>query len=295
MAAVGTAVVFWSIGNMIVRDASLTGPQIAFWRYLVASLLYAVGHLVWVGPLTMKDFVRAAPTGIVLALEIAAFFVAIKTTTVANTTVIGALVPLLLFGVASRRFNENVSARVVGATLVAVLGVGAVVFGSTGETIWSPRGDALAVVALSLFAAYFALGKIARESLDGITLQTHTLLAGTPILLIVLLADSGGVPTPSGGEWLSVLGLVLFPSTGHFLVNWAHRHVTLTLVSMATLAVPVLSVIGAALLFDEQLVTIQVVGIGLVLAVLAFAIVETNRLVHAAPPAISPPAASTNR
>ena len=277
--AVATTVVFWSIGNMIVRGTELTGPQIAFWRYLIAAVLYAVGHHLWVGPLRWADFVLAAPMGIALAIEIVLFFIAIKVTTVANVTVIGALTPLLLFGVAARRFGERVSARVVGATVLAVLGVSAVVFGSVEGSGWSLRGDLLAVGALVFFAAYFALGKAAREQLSGITLQTHSLLAGTPVLALALAVESGGtLPAPQGGQWWYVAGLIAFPSTGHFLVNWAHAHVSLTLVSLMTLGVPVLSILGAALLYDEGLAAAQVVGVVVVLLVLGFAIVETSRL-----------------
>lgn len=273
-----TTIIFWSIGNLIVRGTELTGPQVAFWRYLIAAALYAIGHSVFVGPLRWSDFRTAAPMGMVLALEIALFFIAIKQTTVANVTVIGSLTPLLLFGVAARRFDEKVSPQVVGATILALLGVAAVVFGSTSSGGWSPLGDALAVGALLFFAAYFALGKAARETLSGITLQTHSLLSGVPVLAIVLLVDSGGLPVPPAHQWWYVFGLIAFPSTGHFLVNWAHAHVSLSLVSLMTLGVPVLSVLGAAVLFDEPLVSMQIAGIVVVIAVLSFAIIETSRL-----------------
>lgn len=276
--AVLTAVTFWSLGNLIVRGTELTGPQIAFWRYLIAAVGYAIGHSFFVGPLRWADFRIAAPVGFVLALEIAAFFVAIQDTTVANVTVIGALTPLLLFGVAARRFNERISIRLIASTALALVGVAAVVFGASGNPEWNPVGDTLAVVALVLFAMYFAFGKIARESLSGITLQTHALLAGLPVLAVVLVLDSGGVPVPGGSQWWYVLGLVALPSTGHFLIGWAHEHVSLTLLSLMTLFVPVLSVVGARVVFGETLSITQVVGIAVVLAVLVFAIIETSRI-----------------
>ena len=275
--AVTVAVTFWSIGNMIVRGTDLTGPQVAFWRYLFAALIYAAGHRVFVGPIRWADFKVAAPTGVMLAVEIALFFIAIKTTTVANVTVIGALTPLLLFGVAARRFNERISVGVLVATLVAVLGVAVVVFGSSGEATWSIRGDLLAIGALVFFAAYFALGKAARESLSSVTLQTHSLIAGTPVLALALLLETGGLPAPDGSQWWFVVGLIVFPSTGHFLIGWAHAHVPLILVSLMTLAVPVLSIVGAVFLFDESVVPVQVVGVIVVLVVLAYAIYETSR------------------
>jgi len=276
--AVAVTVTLWSIGNLIVRGTDLTGPQIAFWRYLFAALLYGVGHHVFVGPLRWSDFKTAAPMGIVLAIEIALFFVAIKSTTVANVTVIGALTPLLLFGVAARRFSEHVPLRVVAATVLAVAGVAAVLFGSSDGATWSLKGDALAVAALVFFAAYFALGKVARETLSGITLQTHSLIAGVPVLAIVLGVDSGGLPVPAAGQWWYVFGLIAFPGTGHLLLNWAHAHVSLTLVSLMTLAVPVLSILGAAVLFDESIGGLQGAGIVIVLVVLSFAVVDTSKL-----------------
>ncbi len=276
--AVLTAVTFWSLGNMIVRGTELTGPQIAFWRYLIAAIGYAIGHSLFVAPLRWADFKVAAPVGVALALEIAAFFVAIQDTTVANVTVIGALTPLLLFGVAARRFNERISFRLIASTALALVGVGAVVFGAAGNPEWNPVGDTLAVVALVFFAAYFAFGKVARETVSGITLQTHSLVAGLPVLFVVLLIDSGGVPVPGGTQWWYVLGLVALPSTGHFLIGWAHEHVSLTLLSLMTLGVPVLSVLGARVFFGETLSITQITGIAVVLAVLVFAIVETSRI-----------------
>ncbi len=276
--AVLVAVSFWSLGNLIVRGTDLTGPQIAFWRYLIAAVIYAIGHQVVVGPLRWSDFRVAAPMGVVLGLEIAAFFVAIKNTSVANVTVIGSMTPLLLLGVAMRRFDERVSRAVMVATVLALLGVAAVIFGSTAGFSINPLGDTLAVVALLLFAGYFVLGKVARETLSGITLQTHSLIAGVPVLFVVLLIDSGGIAVPTGSSWWSVLGLVAFPSTGHLLISWAHAHVSLTLLSLLTLIVPVFSTAGALVLFDETVTAIQVGGMALVLAVLSFAVVENSKL-----------------
>jgi drug/metabolite transporter (DMT)-like permease len=275
---VALTVVLWSTGNLIVRDSPLTGPQIAFWRYLLAAIGYAAIHRAAVGPIRWTDMKKAAPTAIAISLEVVVFFVAIKRTTIANVTVIGALMPLLLFGVATKRFAERIPLRVIVATLVALLGVAAVVFGGPGGAEVQLGGDALAVVALLLFAAYFTFAKIARETMSAFTLQTHSLLIGVPIVFVVTVIDSRGLTVPRGGEWWHVAGLIAFPTTGHLLINWAHAHVSLTLSSLMTLGVPVLSILGAAVFFDETLVAPQVAGISLVLVVLGWAIVQTNRI-----------------
>ncbi len=276
--AVALTVVFWSIGNLIVRSSTLTGPQVAFWRYLIAAGLYSLYHVARVGPLRWSDTVKAAPTAIAISLEILAFFIAIKQTTVANATVIGSLMPLLLFGVAMRRFSERVPLSVVAATLLSLVGVVAVVFGGSTGAELNLTGDAYAVVALLLFAAYFTFAKIARETMDSFTLQTHSLLIGIPVILAVTLVDSGELVVPVGDQWWPVFGLIAFPTTGHLLINWAHGHVSLTLSSLMTLGVPVLSIGGAAIFFGESISLVQGCGILVVLLVLSWAIVQTNKI-----------------
>ena len=276
--AVALTVIFWSIGNLIVRSSTLTGPQVAFWRYVIAACLYSLYHVARVGPLRWSDTVKAAPTAIAISLEIVAFFIAIKQTTVANATVIGSLMPLLLFGVAMRRFSERVPLSVIAATLLSLVGVITVVFGSPTGAELNLAGDAFAVVALLLFAAYFTFAKIARETMASFTLQTHSLLIGIPIILAVTLIDSGELVIPAGDQWWPVFGLIAFPTTGHLLINWAHGHVSLTLSSLMTLGVPVLSIGGAAIFFGESISLVQGLGILVVLLVLSWAIVQTNKI-----------------
>lgn len=275
--AVMVGVTTWAVGNLIVRDTELEGPRLALWRYVIAAALYTGWHLWRVGPLRFAQARIAAPAAIAITLEIALFFTAIQRTTVANVTVIGSLVPLLLAGIAVRRYGERIPAGVVTAGVIGLGAVAAVVYGSTEAVGWSLAGDALAVIALLFFAAYFVLGKEARRSLAAVTLQTYTMLIGVPVLVVVCLLTGSTAAPPPAEQWLYPIGLVALPSTGHLLVNWAHQHVTLTFTSLMTLAVPVLSAAGAWLTFGEALTTMQVVGMAVVLAVLAFVVVEGER------------------
>ncbi|MDH5520814.1 MAG: DMT family transporter, partial [Acidimicrobiia bacterium] len=106
---------------------------------------------------------------------------------------------------------------------------------------------------------------------------TYTMLLGVPVLAAVCLLTIGTVAPPPADQWVYPMGLVALPTTGHLLVNWAHQHVTLTFTSLMTLAVPVLSAVGAWLAFSEALTTMQVAGMAVVLTVLAFVVVEGER------------------
>ena len=78
-------------------------------------------------------------------LDIVLFFSALRETSVANATVIGALQPILLAPIGVRLFGEQLGKRVVVWSVVAVAGTSVVVLGATGVPEWSPRGDLLAV------------------------------------------------------------------------------------------------------------------------------------------------------
>jgi len=278
LSAATMAIVAWSAGNIMVREVPMPGLQIAFWRILLAAVVYTVAVYLSGRRLTWAQLRRSIPTGVVIGLEIAVFFVAIKSTTVANATVIGSLVPLLLMGVAGRRFGESITRFVVGAAVASLGGVALVMYGSSSESSWSLRGDLLAVVALVLFAAYFALAKSAREDVPALEFMAAIWIVGTVVLFPVAVVDAGGIDVPTAGNWLWLTALLLVPGTGHLLMNWSHPRVKLTVSSMLTLGVPVLTTIGGAIFLDEPVDVLQVTGIAVVLGALAEVIRREARL-----------------
>ena len=56
---------------------------------------------------------------------------------------------------------------------------------------------------------------------------------------------------------------------GHGLISWASLHLPVTTTSLLTLGSPVVSVLGAWLIYDQQLGLVQVFGALLVIAGLA--------------------------
>ena len=276
--AAAVAIVCWSAGNVMVREVPMPGLQIAFWRILLAAVVYTVVVYASGRRLTWAYVRRTIPTGVTISLEIAIFFVAIKSTTLANATVIGSLVPLLLMGVASRRFGETITRFLVASAVVSLCGVALVMYGSSSEAAWSLRGDFLALVALVFFAAYFALAKAAREDVPALEFQAAIWIVGAIVLFPVAVVDAGGVEWPSVGNWWWLVGLLLVPGTGHLLMNWAHPYVKLTVTSMLTLAVPVLTTIGGAVFLDEPVDVLQVAGIAVVLGALVEVIRRESQL-----------------
>jgi len=270
--AAASAIVLWSAGNLIVKAVPMPGTQIAFWRVLLAAVVYWLILRARGRVLTWAQFRTSAPAGIAISLELAFFFVAIKNTTVANATIIGNLAPLVILVFGIGRFGEKASRLLFSMAGVAMAGVVMVVFGSSAQPIWSPFGDVLAFVAMLLFAGYFVLAKTARAAVPAFEFQTGVWLAGAVVLAPVAIVEAGGLVFPSWEQWAWLSLLLLVPGTGHLAMNWAHSRVKLTVASMLTLAIPVLSTIGAALFLDEAIVGWQIIGMAVVVGALAIAV-----------------------
>ena len=263
-----SAAVCWAVGNVLVRIPDLTGLQLAFWRVSLGAGVYIVVLALRGRRLRWSHIRVSLPTGVAVTGFIAVFYLAIKSTTVTNASMILALLPVILLGTAIRRFGEPISLRFVGTVTMALAGTVLVLFGSAAAPTWSLRGDGLAMVATLLFAANFVLAKEARRQVPTLEFQAALWFIGSVLLLPVAVIDAGRFEPPPIETWGWVVALLAVPGTGHFLMNWAHRYVKLSISSTITLAVPVLSAIGAALFLDEPIVALQVIGAAIVMLAL---------------------------
>mgnify|MGYP002844845004 CR=1 FL=1 len=281
------AILCWSGGNVIVAQFEMPGMSIAFWRLVLGALVYGAVLYGSGRRISRTDVRLALPVAVAFALELGLFFTSLHHTSVANATIIGSLQTIVLLAVAARRYRERIGWWLVGVGTVAMSGVVVVVLGGDGDGGGlNLRGDLLAAVAMVFFSAYFVLVKEVRSRIDTFTLQTVTMAIGAFVLLPFAALDAGqalpAFPTWSQWGWLALL--LAIPGTGHFLMNWAHLHVTLSLAGLLTLAIPVLSTFGAWLLLDQLLSTAQAVGMVVVLASLVLVVRRDARLQEAASP-----------
>ena len=134
----------------------------------------------------------------------------------------------------------------------------------------SIHGDLFAVANLLVFTGYFLLVKRVRDD----DVHSWSLLAAvfvdTALVIvpwaIIVNTDLGAI---HGADWLLLIGLVLLPGmVGHGFMTWAHHYLDVTLTSMMTLANPVVSIVGAWLIFSQSLGTLQIASAIVVLLAL---------------------------
>src|SRR5437763_11081548 len=256
--AAAIAVVSWGVGPVVVKDTNLHGLAVSFYRLdlgavLAVAILYASGRR-----LTWRVIVGAVPGGVAFGLDILLFFTAVKLTTVADATVISALQPALVLLVVGRLFGERVRRTDVLLTVVAIAGVGVVVFASSEVAGRSLSGDLLATLALGAWTWYFVAVKQARGRFAALEYQTALAVVSALVVTPVALVSGQRLAVPDARTWALLAVTIVFGGAGHLLMNWAHAYTPLMLTSLLTLASPVVSVVAAASFLAQPVLAAQV-------------------------------------
>ena len=292
--AVLVAVSIWGGMAVVIRLVDeVDGLVLGFHRLWIGTVA-TVGVYYGTGRrLSWRSLRLALPGGLAFGADIVLFYSALKHTTVANATVVGALQPLLVFLVADRMFGEVVSRRLVRWSIAAIVGVAVVVYGSAGVPVWSVGGDLLALAALVAWTGYFVASKQVRDALQPLEYLAGMLLVATAAVAPLALLAGGRLDPGGAGAWAWIVLLAVGSGgVGHLLLNWAHGHVELAVMSLLTLAVPVVAVVSAAVFLDEPVGWVQAVGMVIVLVALGFVTVQTARTTPTAEPPLEVPTPS---
>lgn len=277
------SLVFWGMTSVIGRVTDLDPLSLVFYRLWLAALfatvvLYARGGRVDLGHLKLS-----VAGGIGFAFDLMLFFTAIRRTTVANATVIVAMVPLPMLVVAPRLFGERLARSDVAWAAVAMGGVGLLVFGSTGLPTWSPAGDVLAVGALLAWTLYVAASKRTRDRVDALSYTTHTGIVAALVVTPFALLSGQDLSWPDGDDWFWVaVSAIVVGWGGHLLMNVAIGRIPVWLSGTLQLGIPVSATVLVALFLDEPVTLLQVAGMGLAITAMAAMAVQSQR--RTAPP-----------
>ena len=263
------ATLFWSVGNLMAKASDLPGPQLAFWRVLFGALIYQAIFRVRGGRMSWAALRVAVVGGTAFGLSSALLFTALQTSSVASVTIITALQPVFLLPYAVRRLGERVDAARIALTGLALAGTVVAVLAASSSGSWSLFGDALAFIGMFAGCAYFVGTKHARVRLGAIEYQAAALTVAIAVAFAGAMVTGPGLVTPSVGDLWWALLMAIIPGTGHLVMIWAQKQLPVSTTATIALDVVVLSSIGAALLYGQTLVPMQVAGMALVLVALA--------------------------
>jgi len=261
--ALTAASCLWAIGPLVIVASGLPALQLTAMRGGVAALLFLAVLRLSRSRMTWAALRICLPGGLFFATSTAAFFAALRSTSVADATLIAALQPLVLL-----LHPEHGRARSTRSLLLlagAMGGTALVVLGSAREGHRSLRGDSLAVAALLLGTGYLLATRRAREALSPVQVQCGVQLVAVAVFGPIVLLQ--GQPVRTGtAALLAVVVLVLVPGTGHLLLSWAAPYLPPATTAQLGMLNPVLAVLLAAWLLGQPLNGTLLLGAFAVLA-----------------------------
>ena len=269
--AVFGAVLVWSVGPILTLSVGVSINSTIFYRAIFwPPLLFAIAKLRKV-PITKHVMKITFWPGVFFGLSTIAGFTAMKETSVANATIIGDIATVLVLFAAPKFLGERIRLVQVVLAVVSFLGISAIVFGANGAGGATLRGDVYALVNAVMWAGYFVACKKVRT--DGV--GAWAFIFGVSVSQVLVVApwaiatstDLGMVTARDIG--LIVLMTCFTGTVGHTLMVWAQKFVPASTSSLISLLMPVLSMIGAWLVFEQEINLVQFIGGAVVLASLA--------------------------
>lgn len=201
-----------------------------------------------------KDMQRAFWAGCSLGLHFICWIAALNLTSVASASVLVTMHPIILILVESRFYGQKFHALAWTGVLIAFSG--SVLLGISDGLLASAfehalLGDALAVLAACLFAAYFLISRDLRQRSGWLNyiFWVYTFTA--------LVCLSVAVITTAEFRWdyafiFSGVGLAIGPQIlGHGSFNYSVKYISPTILSTLILTEPVLATLLALLIFAE--------------------------------------------
>jgi drug/metabolite transporter (DMT)-like permease len=271
--ALSAAMIAWGTTGVAAKAVDMGGMALAAYRSSVGAvalvaLLYLTGRR-----LTWAKFRVGIVGGNFLGLDLILFFSAVKLTTVANATVIGALQPALVILISAPLLGERVARGASRWALVGLAGSTLVVFGAAGLPDWSVQGDSIAVLALLAWTGYFVASRMIRNKVEALEYAATTAIVASLVAWPAAILFHQDVSWPDMQSWLWILGLAIVSGIGgHLLMSVSIPHLPLWASSTMTLSIPVISTVTAAIFLGESVAPAQVVGMVIVLLALAAAI-----------------------
>ncbi|MFC4411329.1 DMT family transporter [Chungangia koreensis] len=271
-----------SLSAIFVKLTTAEAGVIAFYRMLfsilIMSPLFLLKYTHELKMLNKRDWIFSLIAGVFLAFHFILWFESLNYTSVASSTVLVTLQPLFAFVGTYFFFKEPLSLKTILSGLIAIAGSVLISWGDFKVSGSALYGDALALIACALITGYLLFGQDVRKriSLITYTFVVYSVSTVTLFFYVLLKGESFG-PYPTE-DWMWFILLAIIPNLlGHTLFNWSLKWVSTNVLSIAILFEPVGAAILAYYIFEERLITTQIVGGLFVLAGIILFVIDDRK------------------
>lgn len=247
-----------------VRWSDVGSASIAFWRLVFALPILGV----WAArerhdPSQSVEhpwrWILAA--GVCFALDLSAWHLSVRMTTVANATLLGNLAPIFVTIGAWILLSERVGSSFLVGMIVALGGAWLLTGAAPGSDPTRLRGDLYGVATALFYGAYQLCVARLRRTMGTGRLLFGSSLASAPVLALIAVAfDERFLPETGRGWWI-LIGLALTAHVlGQGLITYGFAHLPAGLSSLTLLMQPLVATLAGWWLFHETLGPLQLAG-----------------------------------
>ncbi|WP_160034556.1 DMT family transporter [Paenibacillus sp. An7] len=253
-----------SFSSIFVRWSAAEVSVIAMYRLfltnlLMTPLLYKYRHDIF--RLSKKEWITLGISGIMLGLHFLLWMSSLRLTTVASSTVILTLEPILVMLGSMWIFATKPNRMMLIGMGMAVAGsviIGAGDFQVSGNAL---KGDFLSLLGTIAVAIHMIIGQYARKNISAFVYNFWVFLFAGSSLAVYNAGNQISFTGYDAREWGIFLLLAIVPTLlGHYLFNWLLKVMNATTVSMSVLGEPVIASLLAWVLLGEALTILQLIA-----------------------------------
>ena len=257
-----------STTSLVIRYvASVPALVLAFWRMFSASgMLWGYSKVFPSGGLTLKNRTRIIFAGFFLGLHFAFFFLSVRYTSIANSTLLANTGPFFTVIIALV-LKQRLSRKIYFGLGVSMLGLVVVQGSSFQLQTTAIYGNSLAILSGLCIALTYVFASKIRQETDNVSYgRTLFLIAAVTIGVIALAyGDSLFSFKKEHVFWLLFLGFV--PSIlGHNMLNYSLKYLSPTAIASVPLGEPIIASIFGYFIFQESIPTGAFLGGPIILA-----------------------------
>ena len=252
-----------SFSAIFVKWSDAPASILSMYRMWFASLLML--PIVWNKRSEFKNIMKKEWfflffSGLFLALHFVLWFGSLKLTTVASSTIILALQPIVSLVGGFFLFKERTTFSAMMTMGIAIIGAIMIGWGDFGLNKDAIMGDLLSFFSVIAVVGYLLIGQSVVKKVSHWLYSFCVFFSAAIVLTIYNVSSSVSLTTYPAKEWGIFLLLATVPTVSHVINNWLLNYVNATTISMSILGEPVGATILAVILLNEHLVPWQIAG-----------------------------------
>jgi drug/metabolite transporter (DMT)-like permease len=271
-----------SFSAIFAKWSEAPASILSMYRMMFASILML--PIVWKNrdefkKISPKDWVFLFFSGLFLALHFVLWFGSLKLTTVASSTIILALQPIVSLVGGYFLFKERTTASALMTMGIAIIGAMMIGWGDLALSQDAILGDILSFLSVIAVVGYLLIGQNIVKKVSHWIYSFSVFFIATIVLTSYNLSTSVAFSGYPAKEWGIFLLLATVPTISHIINNWLLNYVNATTISMSILGEPVGATILAVILLGEHLASWQIAGGMLVLLGVFFFLMQQQKRV----------------